>query len=205
MTKMKEKFWTRILNFLGRMFAQIMGQTPVEETGGRKKDCIQKEVEQILKTRHNFPEEDNFENEEEGTEAHVQHSAEKPRIADLTNEIHEDDVRELVRDRMEQITRRLEDWGVEMADSLAELESLRSDDESDVGQLKKIRAELRRQLKLLDCELIDLDEWNPEKQRAIRVEEGLPLDSVPRITRKVSLGLCVQGRLVRKQEVYIKK
>ncbi len=130
---------------------------------------------------------------------------ERIRMGELSDSIREENVRELVCDRIEQVTRRLEDWGVEMADSLAELESLRSDDEFDEGQLKKICAELRRQLESLDCELIDLDEWDPEKQRAIRVEEGLPSGSTPSITRKVSLGLCVQGRLVRKQEVYIKK
>ena len=133
---MGKKFWTRILNF--------WRQIPVEETGCREDECIQKEVEQILKIRHSSPESEP-KNDEKGIADHVNTPVEKLRVEDLTNEIHEEDVRELVRDRSEQITRRLEDWGVEMADSLAELESLRSDDEFDVGQLKKICAELRRQ------------------------------------------------------------
>ena len=201
---MLQRFWTQIANFLRSVTAYILRRIPVEEKGCREDECIQKEVEEVLKIPHSSPENE-LKNDEKGIADHVNTPAEKLRVGDLTNEIREENVRELVCDRIEQITRRLEDWGVEMADSLAELESLRSDDEFDVVQLKKICAELRRQLKLLDCELIDLDEWNPEKQRAIRVEEGLPPGSTPRITRKVSLGLCVQGRLVRKQEVYIKK
>ena len=219
-----EKIWTQIIEFLRPVIAQILERTPEEETKGQNEDRVQKEVGQILQIRHEPPEEEP-DNVVEQDVVEVPSPVEKPaeeelssepeapqsvcsgriRMGELSESIREENVRELVCDRIEQITRRLEDWGVEMADSLAELESLRSDDEFDGGQLKKICLELRRQLESLDCKLIDLDEWDPEKQRAIRVEEGLPPGGTPRITRKVSLGLCVQGRLVRKQEVYIKK
>ena len=219
-----EKLWAQIIEFLRPAVAQILGRTPGEETKGQNDDRVQKEVGQILQIRRESPEEEP-DNVVEQDVAEVPSSAEtseeeelspepedsksvcgeRIRMCELSDSIREENVRKLVCDRIEQVTRRLEDWGVEMVDSLAELESLRSDDEFDEGQLKKICAELRRQLESLDCELIDLDEWDPEKQRAIRVEEGLPTGSTPSITRKVSLGLCVQGRLVRKQEVYIKK
>ncbi len=199
-----QKLWTQIANFSRSVIAHILRRIPAEEKGCREDERIQKEVERVLKVQHSSPENE-LKNDERGIADHVNPPSKRLRVGDLTNEIHEEDVRELVRYRMEQITRRLESWGKEMADVYNELVDLRSDDDFDARQLKMICAELRRQLESLDCELIDLDEWNPEKQRAIRVEEGLPPGSTPRITRKVSLGLCVQGRLVRKQEVYIKK
>lgn len=116
-----------------------------------------------------------------------------------------DDLRDLVRDRLEEVSRRVEDWGMEVADALGELEDLKTEDADDARRVQDVCTELRRELSALGCEILDSDVWNPETQRAVKVEYTLPPGSTPSIAQKVSYGLRVQGRLVRKQEVCLQK
>lgn len=119
--------------------------------------------------------------------------------------LQEENLRELVRDRLEQISRRTEDWALEVVDSLGEMEALKTEVPEDARGLRTICAEMRRRLAELGCEVVDSDEWDPERQRAIKTKQTLPPGSTPQITKKVSFGLCVQGHLARKQEVCINK
>lgn len=141
----------------------------------------------------------------EKTEPTVAKEPTSVNMDEIMQGLQDEDLRELVRDRLEQISRRTEDWALEMVDSLGEMESLKTEISEDAQSLHTICTEMRRQLTELGCEVIDSDEWNSERQRAIKTEQTLPPGSAPQITRKVSFGLCVQGRLVRKQEVCINK
>ncbi len=127
------------------------------------------------------------------------------RVEECPAAIQEEDLRELVRDRADQVSRRVVSWAMEVADALGELERLDVEDAEDAQQVKKIVAEYRRELAALDCELLDSDTWNPELQRAVKIEQTLPPGSSPQVTQKISFGLRVQGHLVRKQEVCLNK
>ena len=114
--------------------------------------------------------------------------------------INSEDVRELVRDREFEIVRRLEDWASEVADTIDEISHMLP----ETG-IAAYLDHLRSQLAALDCTLIDSDKWDPEIQRAVKVQDATTPGSSPRIIRKISIGLRVRGKLIRKQSVIIEK
>lgn len=121
-------------------------------------------------------------------------------VEELINSIDSEDVRELVKERDAELVRRLEDWALEVVDAMDEI--------SRIPHEKGIAAyveSLRCQLATQNCTLIDSDIWNPELQRAVKVQDATQPGGSPRIIRKVSTGLQVRGKLVRKQSVVIEK
>ena len=121
-------------------------------------------------------------------------------VDELINSIDSEDVRELVRERDAELVRRLEDWALEVVDAMDEISRI-PHEKGPVAYVERLCS----QLSMLDCTLIDSDEWNPELQRAIKVEEAVTPGSSTRVTRKISTGLRVRGKLVRKQTVIIEK
>lgn len=121
-------------------------------------------------------------------------------VDELINSIDSEDARELVKERDSELVRRLEDWALEVVDTMDELSRM----PQEKGMAAYIER-LRCQLTALDCTLIDSDKWDPDLQRAVKVEEATTPGSAPCITRKISTGLRVREKLVRKQTVIIKK
>ena len=121
-------------------------------------------------------------------------------VEDLINSIDSEDVRELVREREAELVRRLEDWALEVVDTIDEISRI-PHEKGTIAYVERLRSQLSMQ----DCTLIDSDEWNPELQRAIKVQDAAQPGGTPRIIRKVSTGLHVRGKLVRKQSVIIEK
>lgn len=121
-------------------------------------------------------------------------------VDELINSIDSEDARELVRERDTELVRRLEDWALEVVDTIDEISRM-PHEKGTFAYVERLRSHLSKQ----DCTLIDSDEWNPELQRAIRVQDAAQPGGTPRIIRKVSTGLHVRGKLVRKQSVIIEK
>lgn len=121
-------------------------------------------------------------------------------VDELINSIDSEDARELVRERDAELVRRLEDWALEVVDAMDEISRIPHEN-GTVAYVER----LRNQLSMQDCTLIDSDEWNPELQRAIKVQDAAQPGGSPRIIRKVSTGLYVRGKLARKQAVVIEK
>ena len=119
---------------------------------------------------------------------------------ELISSIDSEDARELVRERDAELVRRLEDWALEVVDAMDEISRM-PHEKGTVAYVERLRSQLAMQ----DCTLIDSDEWNPELQRAIKVQEAAQPGGAPRIIRKVSTGLYVRGKLARKQTVIIEK
>ena len=128
--------------------------------------------------------------------------ASKPRqtVEEIIEFIDSEDVREIVRDRESEIVRRLEDWASEVADTIDEISRMLPE-----AGISTYLEHLRSQLEALDCTLIDSDKWDPDLQRAVKVEDTTTPGSTPLIVRKISIGLRVRGKLVRKQSVIIEK
>ena len=121
-------------------------------------------------------------------------------VEELIGSIDSEDARELVKERDSELVRRLEDWALEVVDTMDELSRM----PQEKGMAAYIER-LRCQLTALDCTLIDSDKWDPDLQRAVKVEEATTPGSAPCITRKISTGLRVREKLVRKQSVIIDK
>lgn len=126
-------------------------------------------------------------------------------IREVVEDITDEGIRELIRDRMEEVLRRTEDWGMEVADVLGEIENLKTEPGGDTERVRELCIEMRRELAATGCELLDSDVWTPEIQRAIKVENAPSPGGQTSVTHKISYGLRVHGRLVRKQEVCIQK
>ncbi len=126
----------------------------------------------------------------------------------LAKQLQENDLRELVQERLADIADEREDlerWALAIVDLLDELRLMQpSYSPQDSKAAALLRDELLRLLREQDCELIDLDDWTPSRQRALRVEHKLPEGEAPRILSKETSGLIVKGSLVRKQEVSVK-
>lgn len=98
----------------------------------------------------------------------------------------------------------IEKWALSVVDFLDEI-SWMSDSFSsrDVRVLRDFAKQMENLLSSMDCILVDEDLWTQESQRAVSVKKVLAKGASPRIIKKGSTGLIVQGKLIRKQEVYL--
>lgn len=97
----------------------------------------------------------------------------------------------------------MEGWALEVVDTIDEITRLidTTEQETEKESIRKVVAALTTLLTEAGCELINDDEWNPDRQRAIKVERVLPKDAKPRIKKKIRQGVIVRGVLIRKQDV----
>jgi hypothetical protein len=70
-------------------------------------------------------------------------------------------------------------------------------------ELALVRSRILDRLLLSDAELIRDDTWNPDRQRAVAASDDALVGGSPRIGSSRVSGLCVGGRVVRKQEVIL--
>lgn len=92
---------------------------------------------------------------------------------------------------------------VSMLDEIRIMEPGIQGDDSET--LHRVAAAIRRELSRLEAEVLDLDEWDPQWQRAVEVRRDLPSGAAPVIAEKVESGLVLRGRLCRKQSVILRK
>jgi hypothetical protein len=92
---------------------------------------------------------------------------------------------------------------VDLLDMVAGMKSMIARDSSSLKPLEVVESRLSDMITLSGGEVIRDADWNPARQRAVRVmvEET----SAPKILSSQRLGLLVGGRIVRKQEVFLIK
>jgi len=126
----------------------------------------------------------------------------------LAEEIEDENLRELIKDRLVGIDEadNMEKQALYAADLLAEINSfIISYNDHTQEQLEQLCQATRLELEEHNCELLDSDTWDPETQRAVKISYDLPAENTPVIIRKLSLGLKINNRLIRKQEVSLRK
>ncbi len=126
---------------------------------------------------------------------------------ELLQKIDNGNLRELIRDRITEYNSDYDDverWALGVIDLVDEIVYMeKSYTEAEKTLMEELTQSLRDNLKSRECEVIDVDEWTPAKQRAIKVNRVLPSGSPYKIVRKGASGLIVRGRLIRKQEVIV--
>ena len=149
---------------------------------------------------HSFPQRDDREG------AHTERWATLQRCAEA---IGDENLRELALDRLQEIRQEEdapENRALAAVDFWDELDRLsRAYADNDRRCLLWLGELLLQALEESDCERLDSDTWQPDIQRAIRIDTTLPPGSEPQIAEKYSSGLRVRGRLIRKQEVHLLK
>lgn len=132
------------------------------------------------------------------------------RMRETIQACDEENLRLLLEDRLDEVDddkADLEKQALDVALLLDEIHGLETPyaDKPDGVVLARLANDLKAELLACNCELLDSDVWNPDIQRAVRIEPtDEPLEH-PIILAKQALGVKVRGRLVRKQEVKIKK
>ena len=132
------------------------------------------------------------------------------RMRETIQACDEENLRLLLEDRLDEVDddkADLEKQALDVALLLDEIHGLETPyaGKPDGVVLARLADALKAELRSRDCELLDSDVWNPDIQRAVRIEPtDEPLEH-PIILAKQALGVKVRGRLVRKQEVKIKK
>ena len=116
------------------------------------------------------------------------------------------DLRSLIEDRKEQLQKIEDDtdlWSIAAVDFMDELRMMeKSYSEKDKDFVNHISMTIRNQLLSLNVELIDCNDWTPDKQRAISVTVN-PDTQQAKILRKGATGIVINGHLIRKQEVIL--
>lgn len=125
-------------------------------------------------------------------------------IASFTNE----DLTGLFRLRMEDLEEETTDSAraaamVSMLDELHIMEPGIQGEDLEI--LHRVAAAIHHELRRMGAEVLDLNEWDPQWQRAVEVRRDLPSGAAPVIAEKVESGLVLRGRLCRKQSVILRK
>lgn len=90
-----------------------------------------------------------------------------------------------------------------LVDLVDELDALPPSSSGGREELAMVRSRIADRLLLSDAEMVRDQTWNPERQRAVSVSEKALAQGKPRIGCSRVSGLCVAGRIVRKQEVVL--
>ncbi|MBT8792739.1 hypothetical protein [Akkermansia muciniphila] len=121
--------------------------------------------------------------------------------------VESDNLRGLIKERIADFSIEglsIEKWALGVVDFMDEISWMSDSCSSrDVRVLRDLVKQMKALLSSMDCIPIDEDLWTQENQRAVSVKEVLPKGASPRIIKKGSTGLIVQGKLIRKQEVYL--
>ena len=94
-------------------------------------------------------------------------------------------------------------WALGVVDFLDELKESEADaSEAERTESRNLSDRLKAALAAKGFELVDSDEWNPDRQRAVAVSRE-PDATGTKILGKGSTGLSLNGKIIRKQEVKI--
>lgn len=92
-------------------------------------------------------------------------------------------------------------WALGVVDFLDELKESEADaSEAERAASRSLSDRLKTALCAKGFSLVDSNEWNPDKQRAVAVERK-PNATETKILGKGSTGLSRNGKIIRKQEV----
>ncbi len=92
-----------------------------------------------------------------------------------------------------------------LVDLVDEMDALPQASTGGREELALVRSRIVDRLLLSDAEMIRDETWNPERQRAVAVSGNALVGGIPRIGYSRASGLCVAGRIVRKQEVFLEE
>jgi hypothetical protein len=92
-----------------------------------------------------------------------------------------------------------------LVDLVDEMDALPPSSTGGKDEMAVVRSRIEDRLLLCDAELIRDETWDPERQRAVEVAEGAMDEVTPKISSSRISGLCVSGRVVRKQEVALER
>lgn len=90
-----------------------------------------------------------------------------------------------------------------LVDLVDEMDALPPSSSGGREELAMVRSRIEDRLLLSDAEMIRDHKWDPERQRAVSVSDKALAQGTPRIGCSRVSGLCVAGRIVRKQEVVL--
>lgn len=129
-------------------------------------------------------------------------------LSTLAEAIENENLRELLKDRLENIaeSRDMENQALLATALLDEIGMFQAAYSGNaLERLEEMRRALRLELEANECELLDSDTWAPEIQRAIKIDYTQPEGSDPIIAKKHALGIKINSRLIKKQEVTLLK
>lgn len=137
------------------------------------------------------------------------HDEQLQMIMDLSKTAEDVNLEGLLLDRLEDIKAAYEHtqkWAIECIGLIDEIRVMRNAYKGNDGEvLDVINSVLRVQLEERDCEILNSDTWNPDIQRAIKIDRVLPKGSPKTIVAKYASGLKIAGSLIRKQEVVLEQ
>lgn len=137
------------------------------------------------------------------------HDAQMQKMMALSKTANDVNLEGLLLDRLEDIKAAYGDtqkWAIECIGLIDEIRVMRNAYKGNDGDiLDAINSILRAQLADRDCEVLNSDTWNPDIQRAIKIDRVLPKGSPKTIVAKYASGLKIAGSLIRKQEVVLEQ
>ncbi len=137
------------------------------------------------------------------------HDEQLQMIMELSKTAEDVNLEGLLLDRLEDIKAAYEHtqkWAIECIGLIDEIRVMRNAYKGNDGEvLDVINSVLRAQLEERDCEILNSDTWNPDIQRAIKIDRVLPKGSPKTIVAKYASGLKIAGSLIRKQEVVLEQ
>ena len=137
------------------------------------------------------------------------HDEQLQMIMELSKTAEDVNLEGLLLDRLEDIKAAYEHtqkWAIECIGLIDEIRVMRNAYKGNDGEvLDVINSVLRVQLEERDCEILNSDTWNPDIQRAIKIDRVLPKGSPKTIVAKYASGLKIAGSLIRKQEVVLEQ
>lgn len=131
------------------------------------------------------------------------------KLESFVDQMDDENLRELLIDRIEEITEENRNFENQALIALSLMDEINGFIDSYSGNnhilLKQCGQALHNEFVANQCEILDSDIWEPGVQRATKIDYCLPAYSTTIIHKKLRCGLKIDGRLVRKQDVAIKK
>lgn len=131
------------------------------------------------------------------------------KFRDIANSATEEDLKMLLLDRLDEIDEEAPELTRQALCAVTLLDEIREMNGAYTEQNAAVLSELTRgvtqHLIELGCEVLDSDSWDASIQKIGKVTYDLPTGTEPVITAKLSSGLKIAGRIIRKQSVAISK
>lgn len=131
------------------------------------------------------------------------------KFRNIANTATEEDLKMLLLDRLDEIDEEAPELTRQALCAVTLLDEIREMKGAYTGQNAAVLSEMARgvnqHLIELECEVLDSDSWDASIQKIGKVTYDLPPGTEPVITAKLSSGLKIAGRLIRKQSVALSK
>lgn len=131
------------------------------------------------------------------------------KFRNIANTATEENLKMLLLDRLDEIDEEAPELTRQALCAVTLLDEIREMKGAYTGQNAAVLSEIARgvnqHLIELECEVLDSDSWDASIQKIGKVTYDLPPGTEPVITAKLSSGLKIAGRLIRKQSVALSK